>query len=133
MNSLYAKPRELMAKGLFNWPAIPVVLSAWNGPYVFDEGDVTAGDLVSHGAIHVMDSLAITNAHVKPGGYCTSDPALLPLVPAGLDVLFLTLANNTTSEVIAYLDEAIGMPFTPNGLDWLVQPDWLPLRGWFRP
>ena len=31
------------------------------------------------------------------------------------------------------IDEAFELPFVPNGLDLVIQPDWLSARGWFRP
>lgn len=132
MNSLYAKPREQFAKAQFDWVTKVVHLFAWRGLYVFDESHVTAADVANAGGESVMAGPPLIGQVVKPGGYCSSNPTVLPAVPVGLPVTFFTLLDGS-SNLIAYIDEGIGLPFTPNGLDWLVQPDWLPLRGWFRP
>jgi hypothetical protein len=31
-----------------------------------------------------------------------------------------------------FIDDAEGLPFTPNGLDVLIEPDWLLERGWAK-
>jgi hypothetical protein len=131
MNQLYARVREQMAKAQFNWVGLVVHPFIWRGPYVFSEAHVSATDVASAGGAPVMAGAQLTGMLVKPGGYCTSYPALLPAVAVGAPVTFMTLVDGSQN-LIAYIDEAVGLPFTPNGLDWLVQPDWLPRRGWFR-
>jgi hypothetical protein len=57
---------------------------------------------------------------------------LLPAVPVGPLVTWFTMTKAGT-DLILYIDDAEGLPFTPNGLDVPVTPDWLSNRGWFRP
>jgi hypothetical protein len=125
MNQLYAGIRERAAKGLFNWPTVPAAVGAGRGPYVFDEAHASVTDIAAAGGTLVMFSFAV---------YVASNPALLPAIPVGAPVTFLILFDTTSGAQtpLAYMEDGIGLPFTPNGLDWLVQPDWLDMRGWFR-
>ena len=136
MNNIYANARE-RALASFNWVDLNLVLMAWHGAYVFDETDLTTADIVALGGVLDGVSLPLTNVLARPGGYARTDPALFPLMPVGPEVTFLTLVEDVgiagQEKNILYMDEALGLPFVPNGLDQIIQPDWLERRGWFRP
>ena len=135
MNALYAGLRDRMLKG-FVWQDLPLIVGAWHGAYVFDETDVTTQDVIAAGGILSAYSLPLTNVIPRTGGYARSDMALLPTMPVGAEITFLTIMEDTgvlgQEKQLMYIDEANGLPFIPNGLDQYVQPDWLDLRGWFR-
>jgi len=59
---------------------------------------------------------------------------VIPGVVIGQPVTHFTLVDDQGAEdvLLYYIDEAIDLPFDPNGLDMVIQPDWLSARGWFR-
>jgi hypothetical protein len=136
-NALFNVARHQMATGSFNWYELDVVLTAWSGPYVFDETHAVAGNIAAAGGIHIARSLPNVAMGVTPEGIVQTAKYLLPLVSIGPPIVFLTLASvgatPSTDALIAYYDDGEGLPYTPKGLDVIVQPDWLSQRGWFRP
>jgi len=137
MNALYDSARQRMLLNDFNWPVLTLGVVAWRGPYTFLETDANVADISANGGQLVMVGLPLTN-QAAVDGYARSDTAILPNVPASPDpVTFLTLVETAGSvpdaKLIAFLDDAEGLPFVPNGQDQAVQPDWLQMRGWFRP
>jgi hypothetical protein len=138
MNQIYSSPRERMLLNQFNWPTLPLAMVACRGPYVFMEEDEILGDIVASGGQLVQLGLPLLGMTVIEGGYARTDTAVIPLVPASPDpVTFLVIVEMTgvtnEAKLIVYIDEAIGLPFVPNGQDQTVQPDWIAKRGWFRP
>lgn len=136
MNSIYDIARRWTHVSQFDWPTLDMVLCAFSGTPAFFPTDVTLAQVVSHGVVYVNGSLDLTGQSVSADGTCQSGPAVIPLVPVGPDVthfvLFKKLAPANTSQPILFIDDAEGLPFAPNGLDMVVQPDWLQGRGWFR-
>lgn len=137
MNRLYSRNRIKFLNGQFDWPSRQMVMSCCRGAYTFDEQHITAAELTAAGAVLVASSLPITGQTAMAGGYAMSDMVVIPTVPAGPEVTFLILFDITDAGTIGnvplvYVDEAMGLPFTPNGLDQQIQPDWLSHRGWFR-
>lgn len=131
MSSLYAVARSRMLKATFDWVNIPARLHAFAVPYLFDESHAT----LSQVGVPVASSLNLTGQVVSPAGYARSDSAVLIDVPAGQTVTFLILAEHGPVDppLIAFIDEAEGLPLLTNGLDQVVVPDWIQQRGWFRP
>lgn len=134
MNDLYDGARVRMLSNQFDWATLDVRLVAARGPYTFLPENATLADAVADGAELVVTSIPFTGLMVRPGGYAASDTAVLPDVPASTDpVTFLLMTEAGSDLLIAYIDDAEGLPFAPNGQDQNVQPDWIHLRGWFRP
>lgn len=135
-NQIYAKPRYELLTGLFNWGTLSVIVTAWAGTPWFDETDETIMDLRAHGPLDVASSLPVVGMLATAGGYAASGAALIPTPPVGT-ISFLTIAEEQTpaelSKLILFLDTGYDLPYYSNGLDMLVQPDWLNKRGWFRP
>ena len=48
----------------------------------------------------------------------------------GDPITFFTMSDGL--DLVLYIDEALDLPFIPNGLDMVVQPDWLDQRGWWK-
>jgi hypothetical protein len=138
MNNLYSTARERMLSNDFYWPTLPLAMVACRGPYQFMEEDEVLADVLSSGGQIAQLGLPLLGLGVAEGGYARSDTAVIPLVPVSPDaVTFLLLVEMTgvtnDAKLIEYIDEAIGLPFVPNGQDQTVQPDWIAKRGWFRP
>jgi hypothetical protein len=139
MNTLYDSARYRLNTGAQDWRITDLVLSAWHGGLPpFHPTDVTINAIKLRGGVEVASSLPIAGHTVASDGTAQTYEVLIPTVPSGPDVTFLTMSKrNATihdnSELIMFIDEGLGIPFTPNGLDVLITPDWLQNRGWFRP
>jgi hypothetical protein len=138
MNRLYSRNRIKFLNTQFDWANRQMIMTCCRGPYTFDEEHITSDELVANGAELVASSLPMTGQTAMPGGYAMSDLIVVPAVPANtLPVTFLVLFDVTEAGTVGnvplvYIDEAMGLPFVPNGLDQQIQPDWLNHRGWFR-
>lgn len=140
MSGLYASIRERLLYQSFDWQGADLELQAWSAGH-FDETHIRVSDLVTAGGTPQSNSdLPLGPPFVMPGGYAASDWLILPGsgFDVGVMVNFLTLSdraggNTADPLLILYIDEADGLPFTPNGLDYVVTPDWLLNRGWWRP
>jgi hypothetical protein len=134
VNALYDNTRERLAKALLNWPTLNLVMTAWAGDpnTSFNPAHLTQSALGTPLAV----SQPILLPAVAPGGYCRSSYVNFAAIPTGSTVQFFTLceANATPANrpLIAYLADVAGCPFVPNGLSYLIKPDWLFAQGWFR-
>lgn len=135
-NSIYDDARyKLLTAGL-NWTTIPLRLAAWGGTPNFVAADKTLANISARTPLRGY-SQPITSQTVDPGGTAQTNQVVIPKVPVGTDVTWFTMVRDvglqTAAQLILYIDDAVELPFTPNGLDIVVQPDWLKQRGWFRP
>jgi hypothetical protein len=134
VNALYDNARERLAKALLNWPTLNLVMTAWGGDpnTSFNPAHLTQAALGTPLAV----SQPLLLPAVAPGGYCRSSYVNFVTIPVGTDVQFFTLceahATPANRPLIAYLADVAGCPFVPNGLSYLVKPDWLFAQGWFR-
>jgi hypothetical protein len=137
LNSIYDNARRQLLTAGLNWPVDPLVVSAWSGALNFLPTETTIAAIKARGFVERGVSLPINNAAVTTDGTAQTDQVVIPAVPIGADVTRLTLAKVKTphdnSELVLFIDEAEGLPFVTNGLDLVVQPDWVQNRGWFRP
>jgi hypothetical protein len=138
LNNIYDHARLLLLTGDLDWRVTDIVVTAWPGAAVFVPTDVTIADIKARGYAERGSSLPITGMAASVDGTAETDAVVLPAVPIGPDITWFTLSRrNATpdfSELILYLDDMEGqLPFTANGLDVVLQPDWLEARGWFRP
>lgn len=136
MNALYNVARVRRLQNQFNWVTLALRVVAWSGPYTFDEYHTLTSQIAAT-ATKRAHSLLLDGHTVTTGGYARANAAVIENLVAGGDpVTFLTLCEDTgdTSNMplIAFYDTGIGLPFQPNGLDWLIQPDWIAERGYFR-
>jgi hypothetical protein len=116
-----------------------VILSCWGGTKNFVAGDDFLSDIIARNT-ELGTSLAITGLMVTSDGAAKSQPAVVPGVPAGQSVTFLTLALkdptvHANSVPLIYIDETAypPLPILGNGLDLVFQPDWLASQGWWKP
>ena len=137
-NFPYYRFRCEMLAGQVIWPTESLILVAWSGPLEFFPEDVTVGDITTraHSVLRGV-SLPITGAAIHSHGYAQSDPALIQGITIGATITYFTMARKmgttASSQLLLYIDEAWDLPWTANGLDLPVQPDWLAMEGWFRP
>lgn len=133
MNQLYDDARERLLHATLNWEALDLVLLAYDlTSYAFSPANQTQGDI----GLPKKVSQQLTQPLVAPGGYARSNAGVFIAIPVGPPIQFLVLAEQNASpanrRLIAYCDAASGLPFTPNGGDWIVKPDWAHAQGWFR-
>ena len=138
VNNIYDIGRfSLLTAGL-DWRTVDLVVSAWRSPLPsFIATDLNLLAIKARGDIEAAVSLPINGTAATTDGTARTDSIVLPAVPTGADVTYLTMAVKNAvhdqSQLILYIDDALGLPFTPNGLDVVITPDWLQNRGWFRP
>ena len=139
MNDIYDHARVKLLTAAFNWPATDLVLAAFTIPPDFVPTDSVLGDITARygGATTVYLSQPITEKTVSTNGTAQTNHVVIPDVAVGPTVKWFAMckrgATPPDAELILYVDEAIELPFVPNGLDLVVSPDWLDNRGWWRP
>lgn len=133
VNQVYDNARFKLATAGLDWRSAVYLLTAWKGAPDFIASDANIGQITARGnATLLATSLTITGRAVSLDGTTQTDPVLIPAVPAGEIVSFFVMHLVAGSEPLLFIDEADGLPFTGNGLDLMVQPDWALERGWFR-
>jgi len=135
MNQPFNIARYRMLTAGLDWINSDLRLAAWGGVPLFIEADDSITDIQGRGYVLLGDSLPITVKNVSADGTAQTNQAVIPEVPVGTAVTWFTLYKKVglADELILYVDEAYELPFEPNGLDMVVQPDWFQNRGWFRP
>jgi hypothetical protein len=134
VNQVYNDARERLLNAQLNWPTLSLRMLAYTGDpeESFNPSHLVQSDLGTPYAT----SQPILNPIVAVGGYARSSAAQFIAIPMGLDVQFFVLAEDNVTpasrKLIAYLADMNMLPFTPNGGDYLVKPDWLSAQGWFR-
>ena len=134
VNALYDDARERMLKATLNWPTLTLRMLAYTGnPDIsFIASHLTQANL---GAPYAV-SQPIIQPIVAPGGYAKSSAAQFLNITIGTDIQFFVLTEDNvvpnSRRLLAYLSDMNMLPFTPNGGDYLVKPDWLHSQGWFR-
>lgn len=132
MNNVYDDARVKLLTALFDWTAYDLRLVAWSGTPSFLPTEKTVSQITGRGYAISGTSQVITSKTVSVNGTAQTNQLLLPAVPVGPPVTWFTMTKAGT-DLILYIDDAEGLPFTPNGLDVPVTPDWLSNRGWWRP
>ena len=124
----------MLTAGL-DWVNSDLRVAAWGGTPDFVETDDSINDVISRGYTPLGLSQPITSKSVSSNGTAQTNQVVIPDVPIGELVTWFTMYKNVGlgDEMILFVDEAVELPFDPNGLDMVVQPDWFYNRGWFRP
>ena len=80
--------------------------------------------------------MPITAKSVSPDGTAQTNPVLIPACRSARRLSYFTMCEKHATifngKLILFIDEALELPFDPNGLDMVVQPDWLQKRGWWQ-
>lgn len=137
MNDIYNIARYRFANAQLNWTAVPLRMLAFSGTLDFDPTDDAVSDITARGlSALVMESQVVNHQSVSLEGYLQSDAIVIPSVPVGAEitsfVMILKTADVPSSIPLLFFDTALNLPFIPNGLDMVVQPDWFDQRGWAR-
>ncbi len=138
MNALYNNAARELLLGQLVWPDTELVLVAWGGTPLFVPTHFLVADLrAATGALELGSSLPITERTVAIDGTAQTNQVVIPDIPIGPPVTWFTLceagASLDLAKPILFIEDAIDLPYIPNGLDLVVQPDWVENRGWFRP
>ena len=137
VSDIYNIARYRLLNGLFNWTTANLVVTAWSGALEFHPEDERIEDLIARGPVPRGSSMSILSQTVTLDGTAQTSGVIIPAVPVGASISFLTVGEQNTpietSELILFIDDAVYLPFVPNGLDMVIQPDWLSQRGWWRP
>lgn len=132
MNDIYDTARQRFALGLIDWSIAPLVLLAYSGEPVFYAGDDTIAGIDARGeTLRISTSQAVLQQSVSDEGYLQTGTVTFIEVPIGPPITHFIMSLNAGVPLL-YVDEAHELPFTPNGLDVVVTPDWLDERGWGR-
>ena len=136
-NNLYDDSRYKMMSASFNWGAIDLMLVAWSGTPSYIATEKTVQAIVNRGYTVRSTSTTITSKTIAADGTGQTNQVVLPAVAIGPNITWFTmvkkLGTTNASELILFVDTAETFPFVANGLDLVVQPDWLTKRGWFKP
>ena len=137
-NKPYDLARNWMSNAGLNWTTLDLAIVAWSGPPTFVATDTTIQTIITRGTTTKRGiSMVNPTKTVAADGTVQTTPMVIPALPVGAPITHFTMVKRSTTEnnsqPIFYIDVAENLPFTPNGLDQVVQPDWLQQRGWFRP
>ena len=138
VNTIYDIARMQFAKAQINWMTAPLRLLAYTGNPDFHPADTAISEITTRGnTLRISTSLDIVTQNVSTEGFLMTDNVVLPKVPIGYPVthFIMVLMPGTDPEMavpLLFIDDAEDLPFTPDGLDIVVTPDWLEHRGWGR-
>lgn len=137
VNNIYDFARYQLMTAALNWPTASLQLVAWAGTPNFIAVDKTISDIKGRGNTELGYSMVIAAGTVAADGSGQTNNVVIPSVPIGPSVTWFTMGRtgspHDTGQLILYIDDAVNLPFVPNGLDLVVTPDWLQGRGWFKP
>lgn len=117
MNAIYDKGREKFGLGGINWVSDTVKVVLVNTTvYV---RNLAVDEFLSTIVVSARVAAAIALANKgMTAGVASADNLLFPLVTGsviGAIVIYKDTGSDATSPLIAYVDTATGLPFTPNG------------------
>lgn len=122
-SALYSKGREGFLDGSIDWNTSTIKVSLLRG-YTFNDAHQFLSDITSSGATLVATQTLTTPT--ATGGVANADPVTFTSVPTGTAcscyILYQSSAPSggadlatTSQRLIAYIDDATGLPVTPNG------------------
>jgi hypothetical protein len=131
-NAIYDVARYRLLTANLDWTALNLQLAALGGTPEFVPEDEEIIDITNRGKPLLGVSMPIPIKSVAVNGTAQTGPVVIPTVPVGQNVTHFAMTE-ASGALILFIDEAIELPFVPNGLDMVIQPDWLQQRGWWRP
>jgi hypothetical protein len=134
VSGIYDNFRQKLLTASFDWRSEDYLLTAWSGLPDFVPADASLTDILTraNATLQAM-SLPILGKAVSFDGTAQTGPVVIQGIPATEVVSFFVMSADPSDEPLLFIDDAEGLPWTSNGLDLVVQPDWLYERGWFRP
>ncbi len=121
----------------FDWLTTDIVVTMWRGTPDYDQTDETISEIIARGLGSVLGhSLPVTAKSVALDGSVQTNQVVIPTTSVGEEITWFTLSRRAVSidnsSLIYFVDQCDFLPFTTNGLDIVVNPDWTTQRGWFR-
>lgn len=112
MSALFDKGREGYLGGALSWNNDDVRVMLVKDTYTFDAADEFVADL---GAVDNGRSIALAGKSKTNGVADAADASLLATdaEPCDALIVFKHTGNDATARLIAYVDNADGLPFTP--------------------
>ena len=133
MSGIYDNFRQKLLTASIDWRTEDYLLTAWEGLPDFEPTDANISDISARpNAVLLATSQPILGKAVSFDGTAQTGPVVIPGIPVNETVSFFVMAMAAGAPLL-FIDDAIDLPWTSNGLDMVVQPDWLYERGWFRP
>lgn len=117
MKQLYNLGRESFLKGEISWNSNTIKIVAVTAGYTFSQTHQFLSD-VPGGAVRVFTTAALANKTTTAGVADADDPAAVSPAagPAVVALIyFVDTGVEATSRLIAFDDQATGLPFTPDG------------------
>jgi hypothetical protein len=138
MSGIYDGARQKLLTAALDWRAQSLIVSAWQGAPDFNPADMTIASITGRGGVEAGTSLDMTGLAVSANGTAASQPVVIPGIAAAVPVGWFTIAqknaSHAASALLLFIDTIVPpLPFIGNGLDLVLQPDWLSAQGWFRP
>lgn len=112
MSSVYPKAKEQLLQAGINMSSADIRAMLVRSTYTYDSTDEFVADLgaVDNGRTAALGSKTFTN-----GVFDAADTTLNATAANASNalVLFVHTGSDATARLIAYLDDAVGLPFTP--------------------
>lgn len=113
-NQLWNKGREGFLDGSIDWDTDDIRVMLVKSTYSFDSADVYVTDLTpatnDNGRSVALGSKTVTNGVADAGGTSLTATAASA---CNAIVIFKHTGSDATARLIAYIDTATGLPFTP--------------------
>jgi hypothetical protein len=112
MSALFDPGREGFADGSYNWLSGDFRVMLVKSSYVFDASDKFLADL---GSVDNGRSSALAGKSC-PAGVCDANDTSLAALGVGASnalIVFLHTGSDATARLVAYIDDADGLPATP--------------------
>ena len=126
--SLFNTASEFFATAQLDWLSVPIKVVLTSTDYTFNAVDAYLSDIPAENRVYTTAELTNKSA---TDGYLLADNILVDAVPIGsilAAVFYWDTGNESTSLLIAYTDEAAGLPFTGDGGRVFLLPNGSPAR-----
>jgi len=131
VSGIYDNARVKFATAALDWRSANYFLTAWKGEKDFVPTDTNVALITSRGkASLAATAMPITGKAVDSAGVMKTQPVIFQAVPASQNIVFFVMQFG--NEPLLFIDDVLGLPYTSNGLDIIVQPDWATAQGWCR-
>lgn len=111
-SAVFPKGKEQLLQAGINMNTGDIRAMLVRSTYVYDSADEFVADL---GAVDNGRSAALASKTFTSGVFDSADSTLTATASVACNalVLFLHTGNDATARLIAYLDDVVGLPFTP--------------------
>ena len=122
MSKVYPKYKEVRMGNGLGLNSDPIKVAAVTAQYIPNFTTDQYLNVIPSQAILGHSSALTTKTYTL--GVFSADPTSISALTGSADVVAVVLyrdtGDSTTSNLICYVDSAVGLPYTPNGSDWTV-------------